>query len=398
MSQRLRKYSRAIQESVGNISQVTQEATEGQRVVKAFSGQQTEINSFTKVNDRNRRHFMRRVAVSALGIAITVLLAAIAVALVLTTAITSGQATTGTFVSYMLSMMWLMNPVKRLARVNEVIQTGVAAAQSAFGLLDESPEPDTGTTALDVVQGHVEYRGVAFSYPGSSVSALQDISFSIAPGETVAFVGASGSGKTTTVNLLPRFYTTTNGEILIDGININDFTLANLRGHISIVGQETLLFDDTIRNNIAYGSVGPVDEARISEVATAAHITEFVETLSHGLETVVGEKGLRLSGGQRQRIAIARALYKNAPILILDEATSALDSESERHIQAALQVLMRNRTTLVIAHRLTTIENADRIVVLAGGRVAQSGTHKELIVASGPYADLHRLQFAEHRN
>ncbi|MFQ6023491.1 MAG: lipid A export permease/ATP-binding protein MsbA [Acidiferrobacterales bacterium] len=396
MSRRLRKYSRAIQGTVGEISHIAQEATEGQRVVKAFCAQQTEVNSFTHANTRNRRQFMRRVAVSAVGVAITVLLAAAAIALVLYIAISSGQATAGEFVSYTLSMMWLMNPVKRTARVNEVIQMGIAAAQSAFGLLDEPPEPDTGTRTPESVQGHVQYRNVSFRYPTSSVQALADVSFSIEPGETVALVGASGSGKTTVANLLPRFYTVMHGEISIDGVNINEFALSNLRNHIAVVGQETLLFDDTVRNNIAYGSARPIDDKRIAAAAEAAHVTEFVNRLSEGLDTVVGEKGLRLSGGQRQRIAIARALYKNAPILILDEATSALDSESEQHIQAALETLMKNRTTLVIAHRLATIESADRIVVLARGRVMQTGTHDKLVAAEGPYAELYRLQFGGH--
>ncbi|GMQ90343.1 MAG: lipid A export permease/ATP-binding protein MsbA [Gammaproteobacteria bacterium] len=398
MSQRLRKYSRMIQDSVGKISQIAQEATEGQRVVKAFVAQQFEIDSFGEANEQNRRRFMRRVGASAVGVAITVLLAATSVALVLYLAIAAGEATAGEFVSYTLAMGWMMSPIQRVARINEVIQTGIAAGQSAFGLIDEPPEPDPGDKEIEVVRGSIEYRNVGFRYVTAATPALSEVSFVIEPGETVALVGASGSGKSTVANLLPRFYVAASGEIRIDGVNINELRLENLRSHIAIVGQETILFDSTIRDNIAYGNRGPVDEQRIGEAAEVAHVTEFVNRLEKGLETTVGEKGLRLSGGQRQRIAIARAVYKNAPILVLDEATSALDSESERHVQAAMQALTQNRTTLVVAHRLATIENADRIVVLARGRIVETGTHGELLDADGVYAGLHRMQFSDHRN
>lgn len=398
MSHRLRKASRLIQRTVGELSSVAQEATEGQRVVKAFGGEATEVEVFGAVNEKNRRQFMRRVAVAEFGISVTIFLAAIAIAIVLFIAISSGQATAGEFVSYTVAMIWLMQPARRLVQVNEVLQTGIAAAQSAFTLLDEPAEPDAGTKELREARGRVEYRNVEFTYALASAPALRGVSFTIEPGKLVALVGASGSGKSTIASLLPRFYPVSAGEILIDGVNIDELKLSSLRRHIAIVGQETLLFDDSIRHNIAYGTPGPIDERRIAETVSAAHIAEFADQLPDGLDTMVGERGLRLSGGQRQRIAIARALYKNAPILILDEATSALDSESERLVQAALQALMRNRATLVIAHRLATIERADHILVLAHGRIVESGTHVELLAGGGLYATLYRTQFSESPN
>ena len=394
MSQRFRKTSRQIQMSMGEISQVTQEATEGQRVVKAFGGQETEIRAFTEVNERNRRQAMRKVMVSAVGMGLVQLLAAIALALVIYFALLSGEITAGGFVSYITAVTWMMNPAKRLSKINETIQTGLAAAHSAFALMDEPAETDTGTVTLAQVRGRIEYRHVGFRYPVAESEALQDVSFTIEPGQTVALVGASGSGKTTTASLLPRFYRVNEGEIRLDDRNINDLVLADLRRHIAIVGQETLLFDDTIRHNIAYGHEGPIDEDRVMQAARAAHVLEFAQKLPQGLDALVGERGMRVSGGQRQRIAIARALYKNAPILILDEATSSLDTESERLVQAAMQKLMENRTTLVIAHRLSTVEHADRIVVLAQGRVVESGTHRELLAQNGVYAGLYRIQFS----
>jgi subfamily B ATP-binding cassette protein MsbA len=264
-----------------------------------------------------------------------------------------------------------------------------------FGLIDEMPENDPGTHEIPRASGQVEYRNVGFRYPASSEPVLDKVSFRIAPGETLALVGASGSGKTTAANLLPRFYMANSGEILLDGVNINTLRLNNLRSHIALVSQETVLFDDTIRNNIAYGKEGPVDDQRITEAARAAHVLDFAQQQPEGLDTMVGERGVRLSGGQRQRIAIARALYKDAPILILDEATSALDTESERFVQEAMRELMRNRTTLVIAHRLSTIENANRILVLSQGRVEETGTHTELLARNGAYARLYRLQFSD---
>jgi len=393
MSRRFRKTAHRIQASMSEISQVTQEATEGQRVVKAFGAQGHEIAAFAAANERNRGEIMRKTAISAIGVPLVQLIASFALAFAIYVALSMGDVTPGIFVAFIAAISSMINPAKRLTEVNEVIQTSLAAASSVFSLLDEPAEPDTGTVELANVKGRIEYRDVHFRYPAGATDALAGVSFTIEPGQTVALVGASGSGKTTCASLLPRFYSVTGGAILLDGVPLNDLKLANLRTHLALVGQETLLFDDTIKNNIAYGAPSTVDEARLMEAARAAHVLEFVERMPAGLDTHVGAKGLRLSGGQRQRIAIARALYKNAPILILDEATSALDTESERYVQDAMRKLMQNRTTLVIAHRLSTVEHADRIVVLSQGRVAETGTHAELLARNGIYAGLYRNQF-----
>jgi subfamily B ATP-binding cassette protein MsbA len=338
---------------------------------------------------------MRKVAVAALGMGLLQFVGAIALALVIYLAFFTGDISAGGFTSYVSATVWMMGPTRRLAKINEQIQTGLAAAASAFELLDETPEQDSGTRALESVRGAIEYREVGFRYDGAAAPALRNVSFTVAPGQSVALVGASGSGKTTCVSLLPRFYRAQEGAILLDGVDINELRLANLRDQIALVGQEALLFDDSLRHNIAYGARAPIDEARLLEAARAAYVLEFSERLPEGLDSRVGERGNRLSGGQRQRVAIARALYKNAPILILDEATSALDTESERYVQAAMQKLMRGRTTLIIAHRLSTVEQADRIIVLAHGVIVESGTHTELLARAGVYAGLYRSQFNE---
>jgi subfamily B ATP-binding cassette protein MsbA len=398
ISQRFRKSSRLIQQSMGEITHVVQEAIEGQRVVKIFCAQDVESRAFDQVNARNLKQAMKKATAAAINVPVVELLAAIGVAVAIYFAMqqsSAGHLTAGEFTSYITAMGLMMPAIKRLSMVNEVIQTGMAAAQSVFGLIDETPEADVGTQEIPRVTGRIEYRQVGFRYPVSNAPVLDDVSFRIEPGEILALVGASGSGKTTAANLLPRFYMADAGEILLDGMNINTLKLNNLRSHIALVSQETMLFDDSIRNNIAYGKEGPVDDARIVEAARAAHVLDFAQQQPEGLDTMVGERGVRLSGGQRQRIAIARALYKNAPILILDEATSALDTESERLVQEAMRELMRNRTTLVIAHRLSTIENANRILVLTQGRVVETGTHAELLARNGTYARLYRLQFSD---
>ncbi len=393
MGDRFRRTSRSIQDSMGEISHVVQEAVDGHRVIKTFGGQSEALTTFGRANEHNRRENMRRVRVAASGVPFVQLLAAAALAWVVHSAMTEPHATVGAFMSYVTAMMMLLAPIKRLTQVNETLQTGMAASQSVFTFIDQPPEPETGTRIVPRVRGEIEYRQVQFRYGHGTRLAVNDVSFTIPAGHTLALVGTSGSGKTTIANLLPRFYMAEAGTISIDGIDTREFALTNLRSHIALVSQETVLFDTTIRENILYGHKSKASEERLAEIIEAAHIAEFVKDLPAGLDTVVGERGVRLSGGQRQRIAIARALLKDAPVLILDEATAALDTESERHVQAAMVRLMENRTTLVIAHRLSTIEHADRILVMSKGRVVESGSHTELLALKKMYARLHSLQF-----
>lgn len=393
MGDRFRRTSRSIQDSMGEISHVVQEAVDGHRVIKTFGGQSEALTTFGRANEHNRRENMRRVRVAASGVPFVQLLAAAALAWVVHSAMTEPHATVGAFMSYVTAMMMLLAPIKRLTQVNETLQTGMAASQSVFTFIDQPPEAETGTRIVPRVRGEIEYRQVQFRYGPGTRLAVNDVSFTIPAGHTLALVGTSGSGKTTIANLLPRFYTAEAGAILLDGIDTREFALTNLRSHIALVSQETVLFDTTIRENILYGHKSKASAERLADIVEAAHIAEFVKDLPDGLDTVVGERGVRLSGGQRQRIAIARALLKDAPVLVLDEATAALDTESERHVQAAMARLMENRTTLVIAHRLSTIEHADRILVMSKGRVVESGSHAELLALKKMYARLHSLQF-----
>ena len=396
VSKRFRVISRRIQTSMGGVSRVLEEAVKSHIVVKIFGGADYEIEQFNKVNNSNRQQNMKLVATNALSTPIMQLLVAVALAgiiLIATQNMFGSDITAGAFTSFIVAMVMLFAPIKRLTGVNEVIQKGIAASESVYAMIDLETEKESGTLEVDRVKGDIEFSDVSFAYKTSSEMAVSDVSISIQAGQTVAFVGRSGSGKSTLLNLIPRLYDIDSGQVTIDGISIDQYKLSSLREQISYVGQDVVLFNDTIAHNIAYGSLHKVGIEQIVEAAKSAHAFEFISEMKLGFDTVVGERGLMLSGGQRQRIAIARALLKDAPILILDEATSALDTESERFIQSSLEVLMKNRTTLVIAHRLSTIENADRIVVLDDGRIVEQGTHKTLIDKNGYYANLHSLQF-----
>ena len=394
---RLRNASRDTQQAMGSITQVIEESVTAHKVVKLFGGQSYEQQRFDSEINGVRRHMMKQAAAALANVPLVQMVAAVALSFVIWLAIgqTGSDATTvGGFLSFVTAMLMLTAPLKRITSITEFIQRGLAAAESVFDLLDSDDEADTGTLELGRVHGELCFERVSFAYGRDGRMALQEVDLQIPAGQGVALVGASGSGKSTLANLLPRFYELRSGRILIDGQDIRTVTLASLRANIALVSQEVVLFNDTIASNIAYGQMREVPETEIVAAATAAHAMEFIQDMPQGLDTLVGEKGVRLSGGQRQRIAIARAILKDAPILILDEATSALDSESERHVQAAFEVLMRDRTTLVIAHRLSTIEKADRIVVLQKGQIAEAGTHAELLARGGVYAQLHRTQFS----
>jgi subfamily B ATP-binding cassette protein MsbA len=396
VSKRFRKLSTRIQNSMGDVTHVSEEAILGQRVIKIFGGQRYEKDHFDEVNEYNRRQQMKLVSTQAISVNFIQFLVAGALALIIYVATMPGMqsdVSVGTFISFMFAMMLLLPAVRNLTNVNAYLQRGIAAAGSIFSLLDQKPEQDQGEKSLEQVKGNIRFRNIRFAYDSSKGDVLNDIDLEIEAGQTVAFVGRSGSGKSTLVSLLPRFYEIDRGVIEIDDHDIRDLTLESLRSHIALVSQEVVLFNDTIRRNIAYGTLSECSDEEILNAARAAHVLEYVDKLPDGFDTVVGEGGALLSGGQRQRLAIARALLKDAPILILDEATSALDNESERAIQSALAELMQNRTTLVIAHRLSTIEGADKIVVMDHGCIVETGTHAELLAQGGYYAELYRLQF-----
>ncbi len=395
ITRRFRRISQRIQQSMGQVTHVTQEMIEGNRIVKIYGGSEYEREHFEAINEHNRRQHIKMAVTRSAGTPIVQLLVGLVLVgiIVFATHQKSGGVSVGTFMSFMVAMMALLTPIRRLTNVNAIVQKGLVAGESIFGVLDAETERDTGTGELERAKGDVRYENVSLVYDSSDQPVLDSVSFSVAAGQTIALVGRSGAGKTSLVNLLPRLYEPSAGRIFLDDIEIGELTLASLRRQIAYVGQQVTLFNDTIRNNIAYGELRQASEAAIIEAAKAAHAWEFIQALPRGLDTEVGEKGLRLSGGQRQRLAIARALLKNAPVLILDEATASLDTESERHIQAALELLSKNRTTLVIAHRLSTIENADCILVMDAGRIVETGSHQALLAKGGAYARLHRLQF-----
>lgn len=398
VSKRLRQLTRQNQRQIGEMTQVLGEVVDCQRVVKVYGGQAHETQRFMRAAEGLRQNQIKQTSIGSMNTGITQLVVSIALAVIIYFASVraqSGNFTAGDFMSFLAAMIMLFAPIKRITGVNQSLQRGLAAAESVFHFLDIEPEPDTGKTQLERARGEIQFAEVSFAYPNSERSALQQIDLTIAAGETVALVGSSGSGKTTLVNLLPRFYAPTQGHILLDGLALDTLTLASLRQQIALVSQDIALFNDTVAANIAYGCVAPPSPEQLRAAAKAANALEFIEAMPQGFDTLIGEKGVRLSGGQRQRLAIARAILKDAPILLLDEATSALDTQSERLVQAALDNLMQQRTTLVVAHRLSTIENADRIVVMHQGRIAEMGTHAELLARGGMYATLHRLQFKE---
>jgi subfamily B ATP-binding cassette protein MsbA len=398
VGRRYRRISHRIQRSMGSVTGIVDEVVSGHREVKIYGGQTYEATRFDAVADENRRLNLKVASTNALSTSLVQLVAACSLAAVIFVATRPGIIThmdPGSFMSVITSMMVMLTSLKQLTTVQAGMQRGIAAAQDLFSIIDTPGERDEGSVRVERCRGEIELRGIELLYPGQLRTALNGVDIKCAAGTVTALVGPSGGGKTSLVSLIPRFYEPTAGEILLDGRELGDYNIKSLREQIAWVGQKVVLFNDTVARNIAYGALAGASRAEIENAARAANAMEFIERLPHGLDSNVGEGGALLSGGQRQRIAIARALLKNAPILILDEATSALDSESERLIQNALGRLMRDRTVVVIAHRLSTIEHADQIVVLDDGRVIEQGTHAALLARSGKYAALHRMQFRE---
>ncbi len=387
---RLRKISRKLQATMGEMTHALEEASRGHKVIKVFGGQKTEKQRFDSLANWVRRYNLKA---KVAGSANAPVVEAVG-ALMLTILIASAEdMTVGAFVSFLTAMGLLFPPIKRITGINHPLQRGLAAAESVFGLIDEPAELDSGRQQIERATGRLEFSAITFRYDQACKDALSNVSFTVEPGTTVALVGPSGGGKTTIASLIPRFYNPSQGQILLDGVDIQALQLPNLRDNLSYVGQDPTLFNDTIKANIAFGQKRELDQQELEKIAKSAHALEFIQGLPQGFDTMVGEDGVRLSGGQRQRIAIARALLKDAPVLILDEATSALDTESERHVQAALHSLTANRTTLVIAHRLSTIEHADLILVVKEGQIIEQGKHAELLAEEGEYTKLYRNQF-----
>ncbi|MES9870424.1 MAG: lipid A export permease/ATP-binding protein MsbA [Sedimenticola sp.] len=396
ISTRLRNINRTLQQFMGEMTHILEELIKGNRIVKLFGGQEYEKQRFNASANKVRQYRVKNVIVGTSNVQLVQIFAVAGLALMAYLA-AKMDFTVGEFMSFFTAIALTLSPLKRLTGINADLQKGLAAADTVFALVDQSPEIDSGTRTLPAAKasGHLAFRNIGFSYPGHKESVLDEISLEIQPGENVALVGPSGSGKTSLTSLLPRFYSPTRGEVLIDGTDIQELPLNDLRSQISLVSQDVVLFNDSVRANIAYGASANTDDTRIREAARAANALEFIQQMPEGFDTQIGDNGVRLSGGQRQRLAIARALLKDAPILILDEATSALDTESEQLIQEAMDRLRAGRTTIIIAHRLSTIEHADKIVVLDKGAIVETGTHHQLLEQNGLYQKLYQIQFAD---
>jgi len=398
VSKRFRRISKAIQKAMGSLTTGVEQVVKGHKVVLMFGGQKLESEKFQQTNNNNRQQTMKLATTQILSVSTIQVIASIALAFVLYLASTPtmlSALTPGVFIAVLISMMALLKPLKQITTVNNEFQKGMAACASIFDLLDQEIEMDTGKQELTRAQGNLKFKDVTFTYPSKKTPALRNVNFDIDAGQTIALVGRSGSGKSTLSSLLTRFYRPQSGEILLDGVALNNITLRSLRRQFALVSQQVTLFNDTIANNIAYGCADKVTREQIMQAAEAAHVSEFVSQQENGFDTIIGENGVTLSGGQRQRIAIARAILADSPILILDEATSALDTESEKLIQQALEELQKSRTNIVIAHRLSTIESADLILVIEQGEVVERGTHAELLAKDGMYAQLHKMQFSQ---